>query len=419
MLPTLLFIIYLIAGILLVHRITRKTIYPFSLTQTTAIISFKVLMGALYGYIFLHYYGGDDTWDLFYQSLGSYERLVHYPADFLQEFKPSHAAVMADPQPLLFYYYHHVENWIMVKSFALLNLISDRNYYVDMLLFDLILCAGPYILFQTVLRAFPGKALSGAVVIFFIPSVTFWLSGIRADGLLLLFIAMAIRAGRNWVDRKSFRSFAIMLGSLLGCFLFRAQFLLVFIPALAAYLPGVRRPDRAFRYFLVIYGAGVLIFLGSLLLPARYELSRPLIRTQQGFFALNGNTRFKLDTLEPGLLPVVKTLPQAVINSLLRPFPWEARGWLQYLTAAECLGLLGLFGIFLYQWRKTLPPQSHPLLLLFWFFGCTLPVLIGFVVPFPGAIVRYKIIPELFLMLALVLRIDWNTLFKMPISRNI
>ncbi|HTQ28494.1 MAG TPA: hypothetical protein VMI35_10210, partial [Puia sp.] len=48
---------------------------------------------------------------------------------------------------------------------------------------------------------------------------------------------------------------------------------------------------------------------------------------------------------------------------------------------------------------------GHPLMLCFLFYGISQILLIGFIVPFPGAIVRYKAIPELFIVTALTLGI--------------
>ena len=204
MLSPLLFIIYLVTGTWLIHRYAIKHIYPFSIYQTACIVCFKVLLGCLYGYLFLHYYHGDDTWDIFYQSLGSYERLTHYPGEFLHEFNPRHAWMMANHQTpdAIFYYYNHVENWVMVKSFALLNLISGRNYYVDALLFDLLLIPGPMLIFKSVRTIYAGKTWLLIAVVFFIPTLTFWLSGIRAEGLLLLFTALLIRAAKVVSGKK-------------------------------------------------------------------------------------------------------------------------------------------------------------------------------------------------------------------------
>ncbi len=404
MLPPVLFIIYLVTGIWLIHRYAVKDIYPFSIVQTAGIVSFKVLLGCVYGYVFLHYYHGDDPWDIFYQSLGSYEKLTHYPGEFFHEFNPEHAWMMANHQTsdAPSYYYHHAENWVMVKSFALLNVISGRNYYVDALLFDLILMPGPLLIFRYVRAIYTGKPWLLMVAVFFIPTVTFWLSGIRAEGLLLLFTALLLGAAKGWSDKTNLKSLAAMLVCGLACVLFRIQYAILLLPALGAYLISLRNPIHAWRNFLIVYGSISLLFFISLWLPGQWQASLPIRHAQSVFFALHGNTRFALDTLQPGPVSFLRIIPQAGLNGILRPFPWEAKGWLQAAVALErtllivALIVLAVLGKFRFAFRR------QPLLLFFFFFSVTLLLLEATVVPFPGALVRYAAVPEWLLLIAVL-----------------
>ncbi len=68
MLTYFLFFFYLVSGTILLHIIIRQKIFPFTIYHTTAIVFFKVFMGCLYGWVFLHYYNGDDTWNYFNES---------------------------------------------------------------------------------------------------------------------------------------------------------------------------------------------------------------------------------------------------------------------------------------------------------------------------------------------------------------
>ena len=48
-------------------------------------------MGCLYGWVFYHYYGGDDTWNFFDESKEQTDMLLTHPAQFFQEFLPGFA----------------------------------------------------------------------------------------------------------------------------------------------------------------------------------------------------------------------------------------------------------------------------------------------------------------------------------------
>jgi hypothetical protein len=65
------------------------------------------------------------------------------------------------------------------------------------------------------------------------------------------------------------------------------------------------------------------------------------------------------------------------------------------------------------QWREAL---KKPLNLFSLTFGIIFYIFIGYVIPFPGAIVRYKAIPELLLLCVLAICTNWRFLPK--INKN-
>jgi hypothetical protein len=68
MLTYFLFFFYLFTGTILLHILIRRNIFKFSIYHTMAVLFFKIFMGCLYGWVFLHFYGGDDTWNYFIES---------------------------------------------------------------------------------------------------------------------------------------------------------------------------------------------------------------------------------------------------------------------------------------------------------------------------------------------------------------
>ena len=153
-------------------------------------------------------------------------------------------------------------------------------------------------------------------------------------------------------------------------------------------------------FFSRLYLWLAVLFIGSLFLPPADQLSRPLEKTQADFFRLHGNTRYALDSLKPGPVSFFTLLPQATVNSLFRPFPWEGKNLLQSVSSIEVLMLIA--GLLFYVLSPRAREQiSHPLYWLFLYYGISQFILIGYVVPFPGAIVRYRTVAFLFLILFL------------------
>ena len=86
-------------------------------------------------------------------------------------------------------------------------------------------------------------------------------------------------------------------------------------------------------------------------------------------------------------------------NTFLRPFPWEAKGALQLLAAAENIFILTLLIWLLLTIKNDYKILNRPFVWMLLFFSFSLYLFVGYTVPFPGAIIRYRIIPELLLLL--------------------
>ena len=217
MLTYFLFFFYLFCGTLLLHFIVRRKIFPFTIYHTAAIVFFRIFMGCLYGWVFRHYYGGDDTWNFFDESKDQTDLLLLHPVQFFHEFLPSfayHATGNHLWQAFLFYV-DNFERWFMVKGLAILNLFSGKNYYIDVLLFDMLTIPGPLLLFKMLSAKFPLRSGMYFLLVFFIPSVIFWCSGIRAEALLLLCIVLILYNGDDYALNPRRRNIPGMAGGLL------------------------------------------------------------------------------------------------------------------------------------------------------------------------------------------------------------
>ena len=129
-----LFALYFALFLYILHQIVKRKISNFSFLETAAIFSFKILLGCLYGYIFLKYYNGDDTWNFFNDSLGEYNKLINHPGQFIKDFLPYASFSQAHSfGEGIGFYLRDLEYWIMVKLLAVFNIFSRGNYYIDVL----------------------------------------------------------------------------------------------------------------------------------------------------------------------------------------------------------------------------------------------------------------------------------------------
>jgi hypothetical protein len=417
MTEALLFVLYFILLLFLFYYLGGKMLPWISFRQAAAIFSIRVFLGCLYGYIFLHIYGGDDTWNFFQDSIPEKAKLFHHPLDFFGDFLPRAAFAEAHSfSEGISFYLRNLEYWILVKSLAVFDILSFSHYYVDVIFFEFMTIWGPILLLKLLDSYFPPKRIFLLLAIFFIPSIGFWLSGIRAEAMILLAIGIILYHTQSYRDKKNGSSVIWIVLAFLGFIVFRVEFLALFLPAYICWLITLNNKRRPTIIYLGVYGFCLLIFLLSLLISPRKNLATPMVRSQQNFMALHGNTRLPLDSLHANISGFVKVFPQAFANSFLRPWITEAKGALQIFSSLEIMAswILLLLSI-LVQSADRWKMLSHPLILLFIYYGITQILLIGFLVPFPGAIIRYKSIPELLLVLSIGLSINWNSLHSRKI----
>ena len=353
----------------------------------------KVFLGLLYGYIFLHYYNGDDTWKLFRSSLAETELLFNNPRlFFINEFTPANAlATGKNTSEVIGIYLNDLQYVLVVKSMAVMNIITKGNYYVNVVLFNGIVFFGHYWLFRTMSDVFPQKRRWYFVIVFFFLPAVFWLSGIRVDGLLLFFLSMLLRGVTRGGERRRKRWPMVAIG-FLGVLICRPQVaLLVFMAGIGYYLH--MRFGRPFLAYGAVYLAALLIFF----LPANHFSG--IIAAKQNEFSKLKGSKFRLDKLEASPASYLQVLPQAAGNTFLRPLPWEAKGFLQLMASAEVVIFWSIFIASIVNrhqfWRVRF---FQPVVLMLLLLGVSSYLFIGYLVPFPGAIVRYKAIPELVLL---------------------
>lgn len=127
-------------------------------------------------------------------------------------------------------------------------------------------------------------------------------------------------------------------------------------------------------------------------------------------------SRIELPPLQPTLASFLLSTPHALVNTLLRPHPLEARSPFMLMAAAENLLFLALLLLCIFFFQR---PSSVPMFCLCISFVLVLYTLSGLVTPVLGALVRYKMPAMPFLAIALLMLINKEKLmnrlrFKRP-----
>lgn len=369
-----------------------------SYQQVIGGLGLKVILGAIYGYVFLKYYNGDDTWYFFNESLPQTKLFLSDPGTFFRELGPASAfRGSTGILPAIVTYLGDLELWIQVKLLALFNLVTFSDYYLDMCLLNGLFFFGHYFLYKLIVSRYDHKLVAFSVAFCFAPAV-FWLSGIRPDGYLFLFISLSLFSLNRILKTGSRTDYAALLVGVAGTLIFRPPYAALLLPSLIVWAlieKGHRRPGLA---FFGVYGICFLLFFGSSLFSKTGGLPGLVVARQQAFFELKANTRYPLDTLETEPVSFLRLSPQAINNSIFRPYLWEAKGLLQIMSAMENLVVLILVIFFSMKIARQKLWYSDGLLIAILGFAVLAYLFTGLTVPFPGAIVRYRAIPELLLL---------------------
>ncbi|HUQ66616.1 MAG TPA: hypothetical protein VM101_10695 [Flavitalea sp.] len=371
--------------------------------QLLAGFAVKVLMGLLYGYVFMHYYQGDDTWKFFRASLSETQLLLNDPRlFFINEFTPANALQTGThTAQVISIYLNDLQYVLVVKIMAVMNLVTKGNYYVNSILFNAVVFFGHYWLFMLMCRLFPSKERLYFLIIFcFLPAV-FWLSGIRVDGWLFFFLSLFLNnmAGKHI---NSVGRWLLVVTGFAGVIICRPQVAVCTALVALAYFCHVR-----FGKPLLMYGAVCLLAMIAFFVPSN-KPAHIVAQKQNEFLHLKG-TKFKLDKLDDSPASYLNVFPQAAGNTFLRPFPWEAKGFLQLMASAEVIvfWMIIIAGIVQRHeyWKIRL---YQPVVLMLLILGISTFIITGYIVPFPGAIVRYKAIAEILILCGVASLSKWN-----------
>lgn len=374
--------------------------YKLSLFAGFAI---KALLGILYGYVFFHFYNGDDTWKFFNASLNETQLLLNRPSVFFtNEFTPWNSiATGRNTTEIVSNYLNELQYVLLVKTMAVMNLITGSNYYINAVLFNVVFFFGHYWLYKLMTELFPvKKQLYFGLIFFFLPAV-FWLSGIRADGLLFFFLGMLLYNACTKTKRGHWKTLLIVIG-FAGTLICRQQVAVLAALALAAKFI-IERTGKPVMVLSILYSAAIILFF----VPG-LNLSASMAEKQHEFLQLKG-TKFEIGSLDPSPVSYIKAFPQAAANIFFRPLPWEAKGILQLLASVEIAAFWAIIiASVVYRHRFWKIRLFHPVILSILAFGITTYIFISYIVPFPGAYVRYKAIPELLILCSIVSISRWN-----------
>lgn len=401
-------ILYIITGILyftgfsfLFRWLNRRKGKPADERWLIAAFVAKLAAGFAYGYVYAHYFPVSDSWVYFKESLAEYQNLLTRPSAFfstgitfnnLTDFFST-----ADDAP-----WSNTGENLLIKLLAVFNVLSGGNYYINVIFFNALSFWGLYLIYFVAKRHIQKNGLLIFCIVFFLPSCLFWNSGIDKDGLIVFFTGTLIYTVHYCITVKQTAMQLVMcVLSFVFIFLLRNINALILLPAIAAWWISVKVvPARPYLAYLIIYSACIVFFFLSLSFPSKFNLPLKLAEKQHQFLTLEANTVLPLTPLKPTIKSYAEVLPQAVNHVFLRPYITEIKSPFHLMAFGEMILIITIILLaVLWGGKHMLRQLLQPFCLFLIMVSLGGLLITGYTVPFTGAIVRYKALYIVLLLL--------------------
>ena len=407
----------------LAHRLSFFQLPGLSRWEISALLLLKVAAsGALWAVYTFHYTdrASADLFKYFDDSAIMHDALRTHPADHFKMI----TGIGDDDPAIKENHYVRMNNWYrqyegnlyndshtMIRYNALLRMVSFGHFSVHAVITAFLAFLGTCAMFRALLPVLPGKERALAAVLFLVPSVLFWCSGVIKESLLLLGLGLLLYSWMSMV-RGRIRSshLALLLFSLYGLLFLKFYVLLCLLPGLVAWTWSARTGHKgAWWKFLSVHLAFVLIGLSVHLVFPGYDVIEILWTKQKDFIGMatgvNAGSFVMPDPLEKNVWSFVAHVPHALYTTLLGPMFHPGAGLPGMVAAVENGFLLVVLAWMLTRTGRVGRDQFDLVLMCLGFAGL-LSLVIGWTTPVMGAVVRYRAPMIPFLLVAALALMD-------------
>ena len=394
----------------------------------------KVLASLGYS-LFVLYISPGDTTTLFYpEGHNLYMAILKDPSKLNLLFGPGTAIdanILANPNQIG--YFREASNFMVLRITAILCFFSFGKYMVVNLMFSMIAFTGIWKLYLFFYEQYPELYRHFAIAILYLPTFTFWSSGILKDPLAISALGWFTYAlyqvaykKRNLLKNSVIIGLAMYLFSVIKVYI-----LVAYLPAFIVFLllkNAMILKNNFTKGILVIFfiAGSILGFIalsgtmqGAVEEYSGSDLTEGISSYQENYEkqkSKNEGSYFSLGVEFDGSTgSLIKIAPAAIVATFFRPFLWESRKISTLLSSFESLAIM-LFTLFalkkvgLKKFISTI--LKKPVVLYCFFFAMVFALFVGATTLNFGTLVRYKIPAMPFYVISLILILYFNNKLK-------
>lgn len=359
---------------------------------------YKVILGLANYYIWLYVIGRGDVLNYIHDADMIYGTLFEHPLHYLQltfgygttNVYPEHLRYISDP---LKYSWETVE-YTLVRINAILHVFTFGNAWANTVILDFAFFAAAIALFKYLSKTYPEKITLFFIIIFLIPSITIWSSGLLKEGFALAIISLLLiqflRFGK-YISRKTLLQLIILFFAL---FIIREYVVLLFIPNIILWLIARKNNKPAITFIGITFLAIILLIIADAL-SYTFTISEIVCEAQQYFILFEADPDYTYHVFTGyALWEPFQKIPYALNNIFFRPNILHSTSIFRLYMAVELMITWAALLWLLSGIRQKLSATAW----LFILIAAELLMMYGLVVTDADTMSRYRVIP-IFLLL--------------------
>jgi hypothetical protein len=384
----------------------------------------KIIASIFFILISQFYYGAGDTF-MFY----SFSKYLHTAiADnisnisFLfsdeEQFYEYLKTQDIDSSTLVIGYMAALSNQMTVRVASVFGFFSFQNFTIISFFFSMLSYIGIWRMYLVFYKVFNNFKKEVSFSFLFLPSFLFWGSGILKDPICLFSLGILIDVLFNLTFYRKF-SFGRLIGVFVSVCLVlftKSYILYAFIISFTIMLSFlfVKKANVFLKFFLFLIVTIILAlnsgtFISLITETIQSEAVGAAIEQSQKNrenYENAGGSFVDIGNFDPSLSGIILKIPTALINVFFRPFIWEARSPVLFISMLESMLFLFLFLSVLIKSKIIFffsAINKHPVYVFFFLFSILLGIIVGLTTFNFGTILRYKIPCLPFLSLVLLI----------------
>jgi hypothetical protein len=315
-------------------------------------------------------------------------------------------------------------NDFIIKTHSVLSFIPYSGYHSNAIIFNFLSLIGLVLLFNFFSDKYPKKKYLIFCSLILLPSLLLWTSGPLKESLALFALGLIISSLSKITSKRNLIKKILFLA--IGFFVLAQVKLfiaLIILPMLLVW--GVNEFTKQKRIGL---NYTILLFI---LFSLFWEIGNiwtsfgpreMVVLKNQEFIELaikeNAGSVLNNPKLENDLASFIQALPHSIVNTSLRPLPWNIKDLNYLLMLLENIFILFVTLRILFKSQFKIEDRNMFYFLLF--SGALIILSYGMIVPILGALARYRSLGLLLIILALInMKVDDKKIFKyLKITQN-